>query len=188
MAEGNPAPNDSDELRELLEYHGFDVSQWGVGATKPIDALWEEVSQGESELIEADGELIRRTHCVGVDVFVELANGSRLKLREDRQVYKNGSVRSRNLISSLAEKTRPDETPAGSVSRAIKEELGIAAVKSMKIGDRLIINKDSETYNGMATQLVIRLAEVELYLTDYQPDGYVEVQTDKSVYFTWLSI
>lgn len=183
------ALGDSEALRLLLEDHGFDTSQWGVGATKPVEALWTEVEEGETEIIQLDGELVRRTYVAAINVTGRSADGTCYRLQEEKQVFKNGSERRRNLLTSLAEKIKPGEGTTEATLRALQEELGIvtAPVSMADLGEQ-VLEKQSQTFGGIRTQLLLKIAEVEIAAQDFNPDGYVEHQPDKSVYFTWEAL
>jgi hypothetical protein len=180
--------SDAQALSAELQAHGFDVERWGEGPTKTVDALWQEISEGETELVEVEGELVRRTCVAGVNVFAELPDGSRYRLREDRQVFRNGAERQRSLPTSLGEKVKPGETTEVAVRRAIHEELGIAEVAGLtELGTERVVRR-SQTYGGMQTELEMRLAEILLAPADFRPEGYIEHQDDKSVYFVWEAV
>jgi ADP-ribose pyrophosphatase YjhB (NUDIX family) len=179
---------DSASLRELLQAEGYDTDRWGVGATKTVEALWDEVKSGESELVEVEGLLVRRTYVAAIDVITQLDDGTRLKLYEEKQVFANGSVRERGLLTSLGEKMKPGEDIEAATQRAVKEELGIKKVVSLRGTGNRVLEKDTETYGGMPTQLFLQFAEVEIATEDYKPEGYVEAQPDKLVFFQWAAI
>ena len=53
---------------QLLDRHHIDYSRWGLGGSKTVDQLIEELQQRESVLeLGDDGELVRRVDGVGVD-------------------------------------------------------------------------------------------------------------------------
>ena len=59
---------------QLLDRHHIDYSRWGLGGSKTVDQLIEELQQRESVLeLGDDGELVRRVDGVGVDVFATVA-------------------------------------------------------------------------------------------------------------------
>lgn len=176
---------DEQALKDLLESRGFDTSRWGDGATKSVADLWHELDEGESEIISAGGELIRRTQVAAVDVTARLSNGQLQHLIEQKQVYKGGWERRRNLITSLAEKIKPNENTEAAVRRAIAEELGILTVKHIDLRGEQVMDKPSATFNGMSTELQLRLAHVEIHEADFKPEGYIEEQAEKSVHFVW---
>jgi hypothetical protein len=176
---------DEEALRALLEGRGFDTSTWGEGATKSVADLWEELDEGETQILQAGNELIRRTHVAAVDVMANLSSGERYQLVESKQIYTGGWVRERSLITSLAEKIKPTEDTEMAVRRAVAEELGIQALKNLELLGEQVMYKPSTTFNGISTQLLLRLAKVEIAEEDFDPDGYVEHQAEKSVYFSW---
>lgn len=176
---------DEGALEALLRSYGFDTTQWGEGATKTVSALWEEIAEGETDMIEVDGELIRRTYVAAVDVAATLSDGSHYKLREDRQVFANGSVRRRNLMTSLAEKIKPQEETKFAVVRALQEELGIEKPAKVTLAGTQLLDKNSQTFGGIRTQLELSFAAVVIDEADFDPDGYVERQPDKTIYFKW---
>lgn len=183
------ALNDSESLRQLLEGHGFDTAQWGVGATKTVDALWTEVEEGETEIVLLDGELVRRTSVAAINVTARSTDGVQYHLREEKQVFMNGSERRRNLITSLAEKIKPGEDTLAATLRALHEELGIViSPANVTYSGEQVLEKNSQTFGGIRTQLLLKIAQVEIATQDFNPDGYVERQPDKSVYFTWEAI
>ncbi|MEO6761391.1 MAG: NUDIX domain-containing protein [Candidatus Saccharimonadales bacterium] len=176
----------SDELRDLLELHDVDTSSWGQGPTKTVDGLYKEIADGESIIVEEDGELIRGTTVVGVDVIARLVDGSSYRLREDKQVFKNdGSERHRHLDTSLGEKMKPDETTEQAVRRAILEELGIKDIRAITEGEVRQVDQVSQAFDGLRSRHEIRRSEVIIGEASFAPQGYVERQPDKDIYFVW---
>ncbi len=175
-------------LRALLESHGFDTNLWGEGATKTVEALWLEVDEGETEILQIEGELTRRTNVAAVDVEVELSDGRRFRLYEEKQIYRGGATRERSLMTSLAEKIKPGEGIIVAARRAVEEELGISGQISITPGGEQVLEKSSQTFNGMRTQLLLKHAIVKISEDDFKPTGYIEVTSDKSVYFKWVPL
>lgn len=178
---------DVDALRELLIGHGFDLTHWGEGSTKPLEALWNELAEGESEIVSKMGIPTRRTNVAAVDVYATLPD-ARYRLAENKQVYNGGYERERGLITSLGEKIKRGETAETAVRRAVAEELGIRTVKSLELVGEQLLERESATFNGMLSDLVLYLAKVEIDPSDFRPEGYIEVQPDKSIYFNWHEI
>ena len=115
-------------------------------------------------------------------------DGLRYKLYEEKQVFNNGSERRRHLVTSLAEKIKPDEKPEQAIIRAIQEELGIASPKHLQVLGEQVLEKSSQTFGGISTQLLLHMAMVEIDPSDFDPNGYVENQVDKSVHFEWRQL
>ncbi len=160
------------------------IDKWGKNGTKTMGHLFCELRNGESELREENGDLIRYVRGVAVNVYYN-RQGSLLKLVEDRQEFVNGTSRHRNLTSSFGEKMLPDETALETAVRGLSEELGVSGYEFINpmIEDRE--PKISETYPGLMTKHYIQVFDVFLRPEDYKPEGYVEIQHDKSTFFVW---
>ena len=183
--EGPIAIENADALRVLLNDHGIVTDDWGRGATKTVEDLWDEVSAGETVIVEVTGELVRRTHVVAVNVTTRLDDGSSYRLYEERQVFKNGASRQRNLLTSLGEKIKLHENIETAVRRSITEELGVTSLKHIEpLGSQTVVQRSS-SYQGMPTELQLEFANVEIAAADFNPEGYVERQSDKTVIFKW---
>lgn len=131
MTEPKPVVFDGSRAEELatwLQDNGVDVSLYGVGTSKTVAELFDEVQNGESVLhVSPDGVLMRT-----VRVLSLLIRNSRGEvLVEEQQVRPNGSVRSRGL--PLSEKLVATESWRPAVERAIKEELGSILPSNPKI-------------------------------------------------------
>ncbi len=174
-------------LLGILKEHGISVDAWGQGPTKTIDHLVKEVEEGETEIVIEGGNIVRVTSMVGVDVYVEVG-GDIFRLREDKQVFANGSERRRSLPTSLGEKTCAGEESADAVLRSLHEELGIPieGLRKVRMLDRQIVEKITQSYPGLRTRLIVDNAEVVIDARYFEPDGYVERQLgEKDVYFVW---
>lgn len=176
-----------DQLEVELRAAGFDTTEWGDGATKRVDDLWEELESGETELSLVDGELVRKTYVAGVDVYAE-SGGQWYRLVEEKQVFANGAERRRELASSIAEKMRPQESIEEAAHRALQEELGVTGPVSVSSTGEDVIQKASQSFGGMQTKLHRRTASVQISEQDFRPEGYVERQPDKSIYFVWQPV
>lgn len=109
-------------------------------------------------------------------------------LKEDYQKFKDGRVRKRKMDASVAEKLdKNDRNLISAVIRGIKEELDVDISESQISNNgknRKIM--DSMSYPGLNS--IIDLFKYTVILNDsqYNPDGYVENQEDKSTYFKWI--
>ena len=174
------------DIKTILEKHGISTKSWGTGSAKTIEHLQKELNSGESILIDNEGVLIRQITVLYIDVFCEF-NGSVFRLKEDKQVFIDGRERKRDYLTcSMAEKLKANETPdKKAVARAISEELGVNLLKSIKFGDVEIKEQESPSYPCLNTKLTIHKLIVELDESEFKPNGYVEVQEDKSTFFVW---
>lgn len=184
---------DADHLRRILDDAGFPLEKWGEGPTKTYQDLWDEIADGESELTcpetfeerNAYGDIIRRTNVLGIDVFAEVG-GVQYRLREDRQVFKNGKgERRRDLITSIGEKIKRDEDHGTAVLRAIQEELGVSDILSVEQGETTELWKITPTYPELPSKLDIYKYSVTLGPEAFRPEGYIEDQETKQIFFVW---
>ena len=113
-------------------------------------------------------------------------------MKEDYQKFKKDNrVRKRDSEFSVAEKMIEGENAVEAAIRGVKEELGIDIKKEQlkkKVENKLGERKDSNSYPGLHT--IYRENSFTCVLTDdqYNEDGYVENQKDKSTYFKWIKI
>ncbi len=113
-------------LQKQLIDAGIDTSMWGTGQAKTLANLQKEIESGETVLITGEtGELLRRVIVGGADIYYQSPNGKKYRLREDRQVFKDGRERRRDLEQAVSEKMKPDEDPKDAMIRGIQEELGL---------------------------------------------------------------
>ena len=96
--------------------------------------------------------------------------------------------RSRKMDASVAEKLdKNDKNLVSAVIRGIKEELDVD-INESQISDngknRKVI--DSMSYPGLNSIIDLFKYTVILNESQYNPDGYVENQEDKSTYFKWV--
>lgn len=174
------------KLKVLLELADIDLATWGTGSAKTVDHLLREIDSGESEVtFSPDGTAQRRVRVAWVDVLHFDANGNVYQLYEDRQEYSDGRVRKRELGSSLGEKFLPSEEPLEAAVRALSEELGITDYASLhSIGSKQTTHSP-DSYPGLESQYDTHSFVAVIEGDAYNPDGYVEVQTDKSNYYSW---
>ena len=181
-----PPVLDRPGLARYLARFGVETSDWGRGDTKTVDHLLEEMRNGDSELIVDGTDLTRRVRHVWVDVFATVQD-ERRHLVERRQVFNDGRVRERVLPTSIGEKCKVGENPAEAARRGIVEELAIAAPI------KLIVGMDRQNPIGPPSYPTLRTVYdtywfvAELDISDFKPEGYVEIQPDKRTYFEWES-
>lgn len=179
-----------DELKALLETQGVDTSSWGQGATKTIEHLQKEIDDGETTLeVDSDGNLIRKVSLACVDVYYKTQDGKTLFLVEEKQVFKNGGERKRTLKSSVTEKMKKDENSHEAAKRGLYEELGIEGeIDIRKINT---VSDEEEVVSAYPNLKSKREKEIfETYITEsqFRPEGYQEVQDDKTTYFVWKEL
>jgi hypothetical protein len=175
------------ELTDLLRRFGLNPDLFGSEAAKTVEALFEEIQSGESELIIENGHLARKIGLILIGIVYRY--GSRnLRLREDRIVFNDGRIRQRHDILGLmaiSEKLKKGEDPEQGLKRAIKEELGIKYGYYIIARGQSEEEKISQSYPGLSTISPTYWFEVELDMAMFNPEGYVEKQKDKTTYWVW---
>lgn len=175
-------------LNARLESFGIDTSTWGTGEAKTLRNLHEEIAQGETALVESAGKLLRRVTGSAADVYYSAPDGTKYRLKEEKQVFKDGRERTRTSQLAVSEKFKPGEDPRAAIIRGIEEELGVSgALEPEDIGTETEI-KDSQSYPGLETEYIRHEFKVELSEDQFNPNGYVEVQSGKSTYFVWEKV
>jgi hypothetical protein len=173
------------KLKEILDKYGISTLDWGRGESKTINHLFLEIIRGETKLTPYKGSLLREVSALSIVVKY-----GDLKLREDYQEFNDGRRRRRKMRASVAEKLDiNDRDLISAVKRAISEELDI------KINDNQIIklNDDikmrmSMSYPNLLSKVSLFGFEVELNESQFDPNGYIEIQEDKKTYFKWENI
>jgi hypothetical protein len=162
------------------------LDHYGVGNAKTVEQLLSEVSQGESVLtIDQHNRLKRIVNVVGVDVLYETPEGEVYVLKENRQEFKDGRVRRRNVASSLGEKMKPLESPDQAAKRALWEELGIQTSEALYEIGHTKKTSFSETYPGIESTYTLNAFVAKIPENEFDPKGYVEYQGDKTNYYRW---
>lgn len=178
-----------EELQEKLLSAGIDTSQWGTGKAKTLEHLLKEVSEGEAELVKTpEGALVRRTTVGKADIYFIDTDGTVYRLKEDRQVFKDGRERKRNLDSAVSEKLKVGEDHADAVTRGIQEELGIEGEKQVEDQGITTEQGESPSYPGLGTEYVLHRFKVTIGGEQYKSEGYQEDQPDKTTFFVWEKV
>ncbi|HJZ04801.1 hypothetical protein A2634_00945 [Candidatus Amesbacteria bacterium RIFCSPHIGHO2_01_FULL_48_32] len=175
------------ELKEFLNSRKIPYEEWGTGESKTLAHLLTEIRSGEVKIEDSGKKVLRSVKGVGINVFFSQGQGV-LKLVEEKQVFSDGRERRRSLSTSIGEKMRPGELPDEAAIRTLKEELGIIGVALFNTGveDREQIL--STSYPGLWSKYKVYIYETRLSPYHFRPEGYVEVQDDKTSYFIWQPI
>jgi hypothetical protein len=174
------------DITQKLKSYDIPLDLWGTGEAKTIEHLVKEILEGETVLVEKNGEIIRKVEFVRLDVRHNLKDVE-LQLVEDRQVFKDGRERRRGL-SGIGEKMKPGEDPIASARRALAEELGINDECDINNLEPNTKSLTSPSYPGLLTEFLIHDMRTNLPDSAYRRDGYVEVQPDKTTYFVWREV
>ena len=168
------------QLLDLLKDYNIPLDQYGTGGFKTVGHLYSEIKEGETDLTEENGKLVRRVSFVGARVIYN-KEGRWLRLYEDKQVFKDGRIRRRaHMPYSAAEKFKAGEDPKEVIIRGVKEELGLDITK-----DQFSFYNKKEIENNDDYPGIISYHEGHEFLVvlndeQYNPDGYVEKQIGRA--------
>jgi hypothetical protein len=175
-------------LEQRLKNAGINISKWGTGQTKTLEHFQKEIEKGESILAtDTKGKLLRKVMVVSADVHHISADSRKFVLKEDKQVFKDGRVRRRNLMS-VSEKMKPAENSKEAMIRGIQEELGIDSkiiLEEKEIEKQTI---ESPSYPGLLSQYINHKFKVSLNDKQFNKNGYIENDGGIITYFTWIEI
>lgn len=175
-------------LKAQLQNNGIDLSKWGQGDAKTVEQLFEEIEEGETELIkDIDGKLVRKVLCVGADIYYTDGDKT-FRLKEEKQMFADGRVRVRDFGRAVSEKMKFGEYSHDAMVRGIQEELGISSNVSLQEIETVVETKDSPSYPGLTSNYVVDVFKVELVPRQYKPEGYVEERDGLTTYFVWEQI
>ncbi len=176
-------------LKTQLGNAGIDISVWGTGKAKTIDHLKKEIDEGETILeTNESGELIRLLTVAGADIYYMSKDGKQYRLKEEKQIFKDGRERQRNLEQAISEKIKPVEDPDIAIIRGIKEELGIESEINLEKIESTKNTVESPSYPGLKTEYSIHKFKAVLNDEQFNPDGYTEIQDGITTYFIWEEI
>jgi hypothetical protein len=181
--------NTTDELVSKLKEYGIPCDDWGKGYAKNVSNLLDELKNDECAIFDEQGYLVRYIEFVGIRIFYKDKDGIKYYLKEDRQIFKDGRERRRTMAASVSEKMKFGEDAEIAAVRGIEEELGIQVEQVQLIKkDELSYDGGSQSYPGLKSKYKGHVFILNLRQGQYKPEGYVEVQKDKSTYFVWEKI
>ncbi|MDO8579319.1 MAG: hypothetical protein Q7R72_00400 [bacterium] len=180
-------------LNELLE-HGVLLHTWGLGEAKTFEHLLLEIDNGEVSIrSNGNGKLVWESRAVAVRVTCRI-RGFLWLLVEGQQVFIDGRTRTRPWVKelnvSVIEKLHRNELPdEASAKRALNEELTIPKNEIIEFWNKHPVVRvgplPSQSYPGLVCEFDMYRFEWEMNPRLWNPDGYVEIQTDKSTHFVW---
>lgn len=178
-----------DELLALMQRAQLPIETYGTGSAKTLLHLLKEINDGESLItVDPSGKLHRQVNAVALNVFHTDKQGLVWKLKETRQVFKSGRVRERQLESSIGEKLKPGEEMQAAAERALREELGILQIESLRFLGSTTDTWPAVSYPGLSTTYGTHRYDSVIGAESFSADGYVEVQEDKTNYYTWEQV
>ena len=175
-------------FRTTLSACGLPIETWGSDGAKSVRSLHDEYLKGKTRLhMLPDRGLVRRVRVAWVDVFGVNQQGQTVRLKEDRQELEDGSVRRRNLVSSLGEKVLRGEANWQAAERALSGELGVRYTTVSFVGYQESFRL-SDSYPGLDAYWEDNYFTAFLDQSDFRPEGYVEYQADKTNFHTWVPL
>jgi hypothetical protein len=137
------------EFLDKLKSFNIPLEKYGNKGFKTVGHLYSEIEEGETELTEEGGSLIRRVSFVGARVLYK-KDGEWLRLFEEKQVFKDGRTRVRKEMPfSAAEKFKKGEDPKEVIIRGIDEELGIKINSSQFTFYNKMTFENNDDYPGI---------------------------------------
>lgn len=183
--EGPFVPKSPNELCDYLKSEGILTTNWGIGAAKTIDHLFKELFKEESCLLRIPEGLVRRVRAVNIRIYYQ-QDGKTLYLKEQKQVFSDGRERKRDWLDwSISEKMTPHEEVTIAIKRAFQEELGITDEVMCSFKETSTRVLESPSYPGLQAEYESNHFDAFLGPSQFNPDGYIEVQPDKTNYWTW---
>ena len=177
-----------ENLKVFLSSYNVPLEKWGAGEAKTVDHLCAELLLGES-ILEVRGGVLTRV-AEGSTLHVYHHDGENLWLLiEDKQIFKDGRERVRELETSIGEKMKRGEDSTEAAYRALSEELGIK--ERLPLFPKPNILKGpipSVSFPGIQSVYVMYVSDVFIPPHLYKKEGYVEHQADKSSYFVWKKV
>jgi len=177
-----------EEWREKLMETGVPLDEWGKGEAKTLDHLIGEIVERVTVMVfdEEKSVWMRELEGIEIVVFYDHPDKGVLLLKEDRQVFSDGRIRKRGF-SWVSEKVEENEEVDIAAIRGLKEELELSPPFKrgpIKKGKKLV-EEDSRSYPGLPTKYDMDCFEVWLTPEQFNPEGYVEEQEDKTTFFVW---
>lgn len=176
------------ELQAILERHRIPTESWGQGKAKTLDHLLAEINGEEAVLQEESDRLLRVISTVMLDVYCAVGDEV-LVLKEDRQIFRDGRCRRRNMDASLGEKMKRGEEAEKTARRALQEELYITEnIPLTQTSEPRTECAPSRSFPGLFTINTRYTFKVSLPQNHFRAEGYTERQSDKTTYFVWEKV
>lgn len=181
-------PGEYIDFVQMLKDHGINTELYGTGTFKTIGHLYHEIEEGETELTDEEGQLVRRVQFVGARILHK-KDGKWWRLYEEKQIFKDGRERRRaNMPYSAAEKFKSGEDPKEVIVRGMKEELNLDITKDQFAFYNKKEIENNDDYPGIKSFHIGYEFLVVLNDDQFLESGYIEKQADKDVYFTWRPV
>ena len=181
-------PGEYIDFVQMLKDHDINTELYGTGTFKTIGHLYHEIEEGETELTDEEGQLVRKVQFVGARILHK-KDGKWWRLYEEKQIFKDGRERRRaNMPYSAAEKFKSGEDPKEVIVRGMKEELNLDITKDQFAFYNKKEIENNDDYPGIKSFHIGYEFLVVLNDDQFLESGYIERQSDKDVYFTWRPV
>ena len=181
-------PANEAALVNLLQSYGISCSSWGKHGTKSVGDLYHEIESGEARLLASGKTLLREVRVVNIDVLADDSNGRLCRLCETRQVFEDGSERTRNTGTSVAEKVLGAESLESAARRGLRQEIGLTDAVELRALAPVERIRHSDSYPHLQSKYSIYPGFVRLNAEQRDSIVLEERQESKTTYFAWRPI
>lgn len=177
---------DLEHLSSVLLDNGTPLDLWGTGGAKTVENLFDEITNKEARLfINKKGEIERHIETTLVEVIYIAKDVTVYGLKEQKQVFKDGSFVERKLPTTFEERVKYGESPKDIGINLVSEGLNIDSPDEfMEFRSRTEI-KPSYSYPGLTTHNQTHPYMTPIDEKDFKPDGYIKIEPDKTSYYAW---
>ena len=179
--------NSEEELHNILKEFNIDLSVWETGSYKSVEHLWNEIKEEECIIYNDNTKLKREVNFVGAKIMYKIGD-TKYHLKEEKAIFKDGRERIRNIWYSMAEKFKFNEDPQEALIRGMKEELDINILENQTTFYNKVYFPSDEDYPGLKSFHTGYSYIITLNENQYKPEGYIEHQADKDIYFVWEEV
>lgn len=175
-----------EHLNAVLIDGGTPLDLWGTGEAKTVENLFDEITNEEARLfINEKGEIERHIETTLVEVIYVAKDVTVYGLKELKQVFNDGSFIERELPTTLEERVKYSESPKDVGINLLSEKLNIDNQDEFMEFRSRTESKPSHNYPGLTTCNTTHPYMAPIDEKDFKPDGYIEIQPDKTCYYIW---
>lgn len=159
------------------------ICSYGEGKAKRLEDLFNEVNDGDCELIISKDAIYRKVSVIKAKILFQ-----NLILKEVKQVFSDERKDRERGFLCVSEKIICGENKEKALKRAIVEELNITSDINFLIKEEEEETKESSSYPGLKTIYTFINFEVALTDEQFKKDGYVELNksTGITTHFKWV--
>ncbi len=162
-------------------------NKWGQTEvpTKTIDDLFDEVIDGDSVIFfnATNSKIMRKVDVLNIIILC----GEHI-LSEDRQIFNDGSVRTRERNYITAKYNSKDANVRDAIIRALREVLGYVTEYQYLSRDEKSSIKYSKSYPGLECSYSLLTLAITIPEKSRQLVRLEKVQEKKVTYFVWKEV